>query len=335
MWAFTNLEEVVYLFRPNREGEFLRDLLKDFHGVLVSDFYTAYDSLNCPQQKCLIHLIRDMNDNLLDNPFDEELQMLTKPFGALLRPIVSMIGEHGLRNWHLRRFKKHVAEFFGTVESLSPRSEVAQALRERLLKYQNKLFTFLDYDGVPWNNNNAENAIKRFAYYRAHASGMLKDSGVTNFLKLLSVCQTCKYKGLNFWKFLSSREHDIDAFAEKKQHGRSFVLEVYPEAFVPLWKRFKPSKERQPIVGSGDIQVHWNPYRLNDGIEMKKHPLPKRPAEWLREITLAMGDAREAKPFGKLVGHRITEADLYHLAPLICMKFRGRPQTAKEAERVT
>ena len=28
-----------------------------------------------------------------------------------------------------------------------------------------KLFTFLDHDGVPWNNTNAEHAIQRFAKY--------------------------------------------------------------------------------------------------------------------------------------------------------------------------
>ena len=39
VWVFTNLEEVVFMYRPTREGDFLRGLLKDFHGVLVSDFY--------------------------------------------------------------------------------------------------------------------------------------------------------------------------------------------------------------------------------------------------------------------------------------------------------
>ncbi len=67
---------------------------------------------------------------------------------------------------------------------------------------------------------------------------------------------------------------------------------------------------------------------------MKPYPLPNTPAEWLHEITLAMADAREAKPIGKLVGHRITEADLYHLAPHVCLKFRGRKPTGKEAKRV-
>src|SRR5260370_23958291 len=72
VWVLTNLEEVVSIYRPTRAGDFLKDLLKDFKGVLVSDFYAAYDAIDCPQQKCLIHLMRDMNQKLLDAPFDEE-----------------------------------------------------------------------------------------------------------------------------------------------------------------------------------------------------------------------------------------------------------------------
>jgi hypothetical protein len=56
-----------------------------------SDHYAAYDSINCPQQKCLIHLLRDMNQDLLNNPFDEELQSVTSPFGVLLREVVTTI----------------------------------------------------------------------------------------------------------------------------------------------------------------------------------------------------------------------------------------------------
>ena len=66
VWVFTNLEEVVFIYRPTREGAFLQKLLKNFHGVLISDFYAAYDSIDCPQQKCLIHLTRDMNEDLTE-----------------------------------------------------------------------------------------------------------------------------------------------------------------------------------------------------------------------------------------------------------------------------
>jgi hypothetical protein len=53
------------------------------------------------------------------------------------------------------------------------------------------------------------------------------------------------------------------------------------------------------------------------------------------EIRLAIKDAREAEPFGKLTGQRITDANLFHLAPLVCLKFRGRKLVGREADRVT
>jgi hypothetical protein len=190
-----------------------------------------------------------MNDDLLDNPFDAELQLLTEPFGALLRPIVSAIGEHGLRTSRLRKFKRDVASYFEMVESLSPRSEVTQALRTRLLKYHGKLFTFLDHDGVPWNNNNAENAIKRFALYRAHAAGMMHEAGVARFLTLLSVCQTCKCKNLSFWRFLLSRQQFDDGYVERKSPLKPSAFECYPEGFNTHWSkgRVTPKKESSSI----------------------------------------------------------------------------------------
>src|SRR5262249_24270495 len=173
IWVFTNLEEVAFMCRPTREGDFLKQLLKDFKGALVTDFYAAYDSIDCPQQKCLLHLIRDMNEDLLNNPFDEELQSVTGPFGVLLREIVATIDRHELKQSYLKRHEQSVARYFQSLATQVFRSGAAEALRERLLKYEAKLFTFLQYDGIPWNNNNAENAIKQFAYYRKHASGVM------------------------------------------------------------------------------------------------------------------------------------------------------------------
>jgi len=66
-----------------------------------------------------------------------------------------------------------------------------------------------------------------------------------------------------------------------------------------------------------------------------KHPLPRTPAQWHREIKLAIADASEAAPFGPLVGTEVTDANLFHLAPLVCLKFRGRKLKGREAERVT
>jgi hypothetical protein len=61
----------------------------------------------------------------------------------------------------------------------------------------------------------------------------------------------------------------------------------------------------------------------------------RTPEGWLLEIRLAIKDARETEPFSTLTGERITDANLFHLAPLVCLKFRGRKLIGGEADRVT
>jgi hypothetical protein len=66
-----------------------------------------------------------------------------------------------------------------------------------------------------------------------------------------------------------------------------------------------------------------------------KRSLPRTREGWLLEIRLAIKDARETEPFSTTTGERITDANLFHLAPLICLKFRGRKLIGREADRVT
>jgi len=247
VWVFTNLEEVVFLYRPSREGDFLHDLLKDFKGVFVSDFYAAYDSLGCEQQKCLIHLLRDFNQDLLANPWDEELKSIASDFGGLLRRIVATIDRYGLRRRHLGKHRRDVDKFFRTILGQAYRSEAAESYRQRLVKYRARLFTFLDHDGVPWNNNNAEHAVKAFAYYREVADSMITEVGLNQYLVLLSVYQTCKYKGVSFLQFLLSRETDIDVFRKSSSRRRAVPdIELYTEDILLP----RPSHGRLRTTGS-------------------------------------------------------------------------------------
>jgi hypothetical protein len=254
IWVFTTLEEVVFMCRPTREGGFLKKLLKDFKGVLVSDFYAAYDAIDCPQQKCLLHLIRDMNEDLLNNPYDEELQSVTGPFGALLREIVATIDQYGLRQSHLKKHQRTVARYFQSLAARVFRSGTAEVLRERLLKYEARLFTFLWYDGVPWNNNNAENAIKQFAYYREHASGIMSKGGIDDYLVLLSIFQTCRYRDISFLKFLRSRQRDMDAFGRGERPKRLAEIELNPKTFVPYHFPRASDKVEGPTVADDAIK---------------------------------------------------------------------------------
>jgi hypothetical protein len=215
VWVFTNMEEVAYLYTETREGDFLQELLRDFKGVLVSDFYAAYDTINCAQQKCLIHLMRDLNNDPLKYPFNEELKELVQCFAMLLKPMIETMDRFGLKSHFLQKHKISVESLYKYISSRIYESEIVTKYKKRFEKYHNKLFTFLDYDGIPWNNNNAENAIKAFAALRDVIGGSSTEKGIRDYLTLLSLCETCKYKGVSFLDFLRSGEKDTDVFMKK------------------------------------------------------------------------------------------------------------------------
>ena len=221
VWVFTTFREVVYFYAETREGSLVQAALDGFKGVLVSDFYAAYDSIPCAQQKCMLHLMRDLNDAVLDNPYDESIKAIATAFAELLRGIVQTIDRFGLKRRFLRKHLVDVARFYKRISKAGHLSAAASKWKARLDTEREKLFTFLSHDGVPWNNNNAEHAIKAFARLRRTIEGLSTPKGIEEYLILLSVCQTCKYSGLDFLGFLRSGETDINTFAASQRNRRA------------------------------------------------------------------------------------------------------------------
>ena len=220
VWALTSMEEVAYLYTPTREGGTIQAMLRDFKGVLVSDFYAAYDAIDCPQQKCLIHFIRDLNDDLLKHPFDDGLKRLAMEFTGLLKLIVDTVDQRGLKKRFLSKHRVFVDRFYKRLSSEVGLSEAATKIVERLHKNRNTMFTFLDFDDIPWNNNNAEHAIKAFASLRRVIEGPTTEKGLRDYLVLLSICETCKYKNIDFLDFLRSGSKDVVEFAISRSKRR-------------------------------------------------------------------------------------------------------------------
>jgi predicted RecB family nuclease len=258
VWVLSSLEEVVYVYTDTREGDMIQSMLGEFHGVLVSDFYAVYDSINCVQQKCLIHLMRDINDELHKHPFDLELKGIAQEFARLLRPMVETIDRHGLRK---RFLSKHVAEvdkFYSRLSQGTLTSEVALGYEKRFVKYRSKLFSFLKHNDIPWNNNNAENAIRAFGELREIIKGVATEKGLREYLVLLSVCETCKRRGISFLEFLLSGEISIDTFAARKtSHLRGSVREGTREkGQQPRLPRGSSGGRRNATAGPGELSRH-------------------------------------------------------------------------------
>jgi hypothetical protein len=171
--------------------------------------------MECEQQKCLVHLIRDLNEDFMKHQLDEEFKQIISEFGNLLRNIIATIDKYGLKKIHLNKHKKEVEKFYKKVILQEFESDLAISYQKRFIKYKEKLFLFLNHDGIPWNNNNAEHSIKPFAKWRKKISKSLTKKNIEHHLILLSILQTCKYQGLNFFEFLKSGEKSIYEYSEK------------------------------------------------------------------------------------------------------------------------
>jgi len=216
VWVITDGTHVVFKLTENREPTIVHEWLKGYSGVLCSDFFGGYDSAPCLQQKCWAHLIRDLNENLRKSPFDTEYENFVCAVGELITPILQAVEKYGLKSRHLRKFRLNVDSFYEKAISNSVyKSETTQTFQKRFIKYREKLFVFLDIDGIPWNNNAAERAIRHLAVQRKISGSFGKES-TPHYLRLLSVTQTCRFHNKSLLQFLLSGKKDIDMFRGRK-----------------------------------------------------------------------------------------------------------------------
>jgi hypothetical protein len=174
-WVFTNGEYVVYKLRESREATFVHDFLGNYQGVLISDFYPGYDSVPCRQQKCWVHLIRDINSDLRKNPFDEEFEIFVMRVRNLIVPIIEMVQEHASGRRSLSKFRRAIDRFYqNAITDKHYRSELVLKYQKRFIRYQESLFTFLEEDGILWHNNAAERAIIHVAKQREMSTSLSK-----------------------------------------------------------------------------------------------------------------------------------------------------------------
>ena len=72
---------------------------------------------------------------------------------------------------------------------------------KRLERERGMLFTFLEEDGVDWNNNAAERALRSSVVIRKITYGNQSDEGAAAHAVLMSVRQTCGLRKENFFDY--------------------------------------------------------------------------------------------------------------------------------------
>jgi predicted RecB family nuclease len=225
VWVFTDGMHVIFRLTDTRETTVVQEVLNGYSGVLVTDFYAGYDAVNCRQQKCLVHLIRDINNDLWNNPFDTDLEMLASKVRELLLPILCDVERYGLRQRHLQKHRKAVERFYkDVIDGTEWQSEVVHRFVTRFRRYRVNLFVFLGEDSIPWNNNTGERAIRHLAVQRK-ISGFFYKNFAPHHLVLLGIAQTCRFQHKSFLKFLLSGEKDVDTFRPKRRRATRLLGE--------------------------------------------------------------------------------------------------------------
>jgi hypothetical protein len=180
----------------------LKFFTETFAGTLISDFWGAYNAVCCGQrQKCLVHLLRDLENVEHYRKADGDWPAFARKLRRLLRD--------AMRLW--KRDDPQADKPVTAEEYASKRARLhrrladlidadwqhrdARRLIKRLRRHRDDLFTFLDFPGVPFDNNHAERAIRPAVIIRKNSYANRSNRGADTQTVLMSIYRTLKQRG--------------------------------------------------------------------------------------------------------------------------------------------
>jgi transposase len=205
LWALTNPTHTLYHVGKTRSGKVIVKLLgKAFGGTLISDFYVAYAKMDCKKQKCLAHLLRELNESAEKFPafaggaFCRQSKRLLKEM-LLLKSRWTTLGDLKYTS-RVRRLETRLDRLAqGTYDEPNERR-----IAKRMLKYRKELTAFLwdkDLDGT---NNAAERAIRPAVVARKISGGSRSKNGADAWAKLASLLRTANQQGKHLLETIKS-----------------------------------------------------------------------------------------------------------------------------------
>ncbi|GAC1521067.1 MAG: IS66-like element ISH10B family transposase [Chloroflexota bacterium] len=202
IWTISTPDACLFHRDPSRAMTVADAVLgSDFAGILVSDFYAAYDHFEGEKQRCWAHLWRDIDALENEVPDDEELAAWV----AGVRVIYDLaIGERpekeqGQTPEAIRARARRAASFEQQLlalcpETLSPDRPEA-TLAKRMRRYAAELFTFVADPAVPHTNNAAERNLRPLVIARKVSGGTRSSHGSTDRMILHSLATTARLQG--------------------------------------------------------------------------------------------------------------------------------------------
>jgi transposase len=199
LWCFTSRRATIFTVERSRAGPVVLEFIKEFfNGVFVSDFWYAYNVLSCAKQKCLVHLLRDLERVWKSKDSSGDWPKFCKKIKRLIRDAIRL--RKGMdeldENIYLRRCQRIEKRLELIIEHEWSNKE-ARRLIKRLKRHQEELFTFLSNPDVPFDNNFGERSIRGAVIMRKNSYNNRSDRGAKTQSVLMSVFFTLKQRGLN------------------------------------------------------------------------------------------------------------------------------------------
>lgn len=199
LWCFTSRSGTLFTIERSRAGPVVLKFITDqFGGVLVSDFWGAYNVLTCVKQKCLVHLLRDLERVEQYKDTGQDWAAFAKKLRRLIRDAIRL--RKRLETLDPTTYARRCKQIDKRLDLFIRKAWVnkeARRLIKRLRRHQQELFTFLSDPEVPFENNFAERMIRQAVIMRKNSYSSRSQRGAETQAILMSVFTTLKQRGLN------------------------------------------------------------------------------------------------------------------------------------------
>jgi transposase len=197
LWSFSNQDVSVYTIDPSRGGGVVEEVLGEvFGGVLCSDFYGAYHKIDSAKQKCWAHILRDLKNLREREPTNLEIQYFASRLKNFFERGKSLREDKSKKrniDSRLKRLKSDTEQF----SFRKFKHPELKTLAKRLIKYRSEMYTFIEKNLEP-TNNNAEREIRPAVLLRKISYGNRSEQGSLNQAIMMSVIRTMEKRGQNF-----------------------------------------------------------------------------------------------------------------------------------------
>lgn len=172
---------------------------KEFDGVLVTDFWGAYNAVVCARkQKCLPHPLRDLKRTDHYHKPEGDWPEFSKLLKRLIRDSIRLSKRRKeLSETAFASRRKRLGSRLAELLERPWERRHARRLVKRLKRHASELFTFLDHPEAPFDNNHGERQIRPAVITRKNSYANGSEDVAETQSALLSVFRTLRQRGHN------------------------------------------------------------------------------------------------------------------------------------------